>query len=109
MSLLRTSRWITGIPVLCALLFCATLNRAAYSKEDAKWDSKRTTPPDDLDEIKALQERVKNVVDKGTPCTIAILIGFETGSGVIVSEDGLVLTTSDVLTGPNQKGIDPLG
>jgi S1-C subfamily serine protease len=39
MSLLRTSRWIAGIPVLCALLFCAAPDRAAYSKDD----SKRTT------------------------------------------------------------------
>jgi serine protease Do len=52
----------------------------------------------------ALQDRVKSVVEKCSPSTVAILIGFGAGSGVIVSEDGLVLTAAHVITGEDIFG-----
>ena len=67
---------------------------------DAKkigWDPVRTTSPEDVKELKLLQERVKSVVDKVTPATVAVLLGPGAGSGVIVSEDGLVLTAAHVI------------
>lgn len=62
-----------------------------------KWDPARTTGPEDLTELKSLQASVKEVVDKCTPATVAILYGSSSGSGVIVSEDGLVLTAAHVI------------
>jgi serine protease Do len=50
-----------------------------------------------VEELKALQERVKKVVDQVTPSTVGLLVGMGAGSGVIVSEDGLVLTAAHVI------------
>ncbi len=99
MTTRRIGRYITGCSFGLALLVAATPNWAADTKTETKWETKRTAPPEDLDELKALQSRVKSVVDKCTPCTVAITIGFGAGSGVIVSEDGLVLTAAHVIAG----------
>jgi serine protease Do len=104
MTTRRTSRWIAGLGILSALLFASATNHAADPKPDTKWETARTTQPEDLDELKALQERVKTVVDQCTPSTVAILIGFGAGSGVIVSEDGLVLTAAHVIAGESKFG-----
>jgi serine protease Do len=98
----RASRWIAGLATLFALTAASAQPPADTRKADPKWPTTRVDAPEDLDELKALQARVKGVVDKCTPSTVGILIGFGAGSGVIVSEDGLVLTAAHVLTGePN--------
>lgn len=98
MTLRPSRRILAGSPILLAL--CLAIPAiAAESKVDIKWETARTSEPDDLVEVKALQERVKKVVEKCTPCTVALLVGFGAGSGVIVSEDGLVLTAAHVITG----------
>lgn len=61
------------------------------------WDAARTTSPETVEELRALQERVKKVVDRVTPSTVGLLVGMGAGSGVIVSEDGLVLTAAHVI------------
>jgi serine protease Do len=52
--------------------------------------------------LKALQSRVKGVVDKCSDATVGVLIGMGAGSGVIVSEDGLVLTAAHVSGEPGR-------
>lgn len=100
------TRHVSRLIACCglALLVAAAPNWAADTKTDAKWETKRTSQPEDIDELKALQARVKSVVDKCTPCTVAITIGFGAGSGVIVSEDGLVLTAAHVIAGEPKGG-----
>ncbi len=61
------------------------------------WDPARTTSPETVEELKALQDRVKQVVQKVTPSTVGLLVGMGAGSGVIVSDDGLVLTAAHVI------------
>lgn len=104
----RSSRLVTGFGALCTLLLVVAPNRAADSgvlvRAPVKWATTRTTEPEDTDELKALQERARQVVEKCTPSTVAILIGFGAGSGVIVSEDGLVLTAAHVITGEDLSG-----
>lgn len=70
--------------------------------ELAKWDVVRTTAPESIEELKALQANVKRVVDKTTACTVGVQIGLGAGSGVIVSEDGLVLTAAHVSGDPGK-------
>jgi serine protease Do len=89
------------------LLLASAPNYAADPKPENKWETTRTSQPEDLDELKALQDRVKVVVDKCTPTTVAILIGFGAGSGVIVNEDGLVLTAAHVIAGETKFGKSP--
>jgi serine protease Do len=52
--------------------------------------------PDGLDDLKAIQQQVRKVVEKVVPCTVNVRDGGGQGSGVIVSEDGLVLTAGHV-------------
>ena len=70
------------------------------------WDSTRITSPDSVDELKALQTKVKAVYQKSLPTTVALLLGGEgggsAGSGVIVSPDGLVLTAAHVIGKPRE-------
>ncbi len=85
-------------PLAVATLFLAgfaTPLRAEPTK--VTWDPARTTSPTNVEELKALQSRVKQVVAKVTPSTVGILVGMGAGSGVIVSEDGLVLTAAHVI------------
>lgn len=95
----RASRLVAGFGVCFALVLAAAPNRAADPKADVKWETRRATHPEDPAELKALQGRVTAVADKSAPTTVAILIGFGAGSGVIVSEDGLVLTAAHVIAG----------
>lgn len=71
------------------------------------WDVVRTSVPESIAELKALETAVKKVVEKATPCTVGILIrsgdGMAAGSGVIVSEDGLVLTAGHVSGEPGKE------
>ena len=68
---------------------------------DDAWPTDRTDFPTDVAQLRALQNRVQQVVEKCTPSTVGILIGIGAGSGVIVSEDGLVLTAAHVIAGDN--------
>lgn len=60
----------------------------------------------DVDFLKNLNNQVKNVNKKVTPATIAIIspVG-STGSGVIVSSDGLILTAAHVIQGADDVTI----
>jgi serine protease Do len=102
----RFGRRIAGFGGLGILLLVLAPQRATPQDEKTpKWDTARTTQPEDVAELKALQDRVNKVVQERTPCTVGILIGPAAGSGVIVSEDGLVLTAAHVLAGePNKFG-----
>lgn len=81
----------------CFGLLLSVLAASAPAADPEKWDSARTTTPETLDELKSLQSTVKGVVDKCTPATVAVLYGSSAGSGVIVNEDGLVLTAAHVI------------
>lgn len=59
--------------------------------------------PKNLQELRLLEERVKQVVAKALPCVVGIRVGREQGSGVIVSEDGVVMTAGHVCNRSNQE------
>src|SRR5205823_6647096 len=52
--------------------------------------------PDSVDELKVFQKHVRDVIDKVIPCTVCLQIGGASGSGVIVSNDGLIMTAGHV-------------
>src|SRR6266542_2618228 len=93
MTLRRIGRGLAPAWVLAVIL---SVPGTGVATEPGKWDIARATAPESIEELKALEATVKKVVEKTSPCTVGILIGMGAGSGVIVSEDGLVLTAAHV-------------
>ncbi|MEM9414464.1 MAG: trypsin-like peptidase domain-containing protein [Planctomycetota bacterium] len=59
--------------------------------------------PKTLAHLRELEERVEAVVAMAAPATVCIRAGGGSGSGVIVSEDGLVLTAGHVAMRPGTR------
>jgi serine protease Do len=58
--------------------------------------------PGNVRDLLVIQEQVKRVLAKVMPATVGIRIGMSSGSGVIISEDGYVLTAGHVCSEPNR-------
>jgi len=100
MTLPRIVRWNWTTPI--ATLCIALLLSAQPAVAAEKWSATRTTVPETVEELKALQDAVKKVVEKCTPCTVGLIIAgldgkASAGSGVIVNEDGLIMTVGHVI------------
>jgi serine protease Do len=58
--------------------------------------------PESVADLKAIEKQVKEVVAKVLPCTVCLRVGGASGSGVIVSEDGYILTAGHVSGTPGR-------
>ena len=56
--------------------------------------------PENVADLRAIQKQVKTVIEKVTPSVVGVQIGNSSGSGVIVSADGIVLTAGHVSDKP---------
>ena len=59
--------------------------------------------PSGLDDLRIIQDQVERVLKKALPATVGIELGGWTGSGVVVSADGLILTAGHVVGTPEDK------
>jgi serine protease Do len=59
--------------------------------------------PADVADLKAIETQVTKIVDRVRQSTVGIIVGESQGSGVIVSESGLVLTAGHVISIPGRK------
>jgi serine protease Do len=57
--------------------------------------------PTSLADLKAIERQVKALVARLSPAVVAVEVGSGSGSGVIISADGLVLTAGHVCGAPN--------
>lgn len=98
-----------ALSLLLSPLFAVAISAADPKK--SSWEPTRTTAPDSVEEVIALQNTVKGLVEKVTPATVALILGdvdphkngpqsVGAGSGVIVSDDGLILTAAHVVEPP---------
>ncbi|MCG8584127.1 MAG: S1C family serine protease [Pirellulales bacterium] len=60
-------------------------------------------PPKSVAELRELQSTIQELSKKVVPATVAVQIGAAMGSGVIVSEDGYVMTAGHVSGKPGRK------
>jgi serine protease Do len=58
--------------------------------------------PENAADLKAIQAQVRKVLEKTMPATVGIRSGNSSGSGVIISKDGYVLTAGHVSAQPNR-------
>jgi serine protease Do len=59
--------------------------------------------PLSLRDLKAMEQHFKKLVGRVSPAVVAVRVGYGTGSGVVISEDGLVLTAAHVCDEPNRN------
>lgn len=87
-------RWTAPVVVaLMASLFCIAFS--THAQPPAALDK---PAPETLDDLRVIQKRVEAVSEIAAPATVAINLGIAgTGSGVVVSEDGYVLTAAHVI------------
>ena len=59
--------------------------------------------PQDLSDLRAIEQAAREVVESVLPCTVSLHVGPAQGSGVIVSEDGYILTAAHVVGRPGSE------
>ena len=87
------------IPSLFAVLLLAATVRAA---EDRPYINDKKAPEDAKD-LQAIQTALQKALPKARTATVCIELGEGSGTGVIVSPDGLILTAAHVSTGVGKK------
>jgi serine protease Do len=61
--------------------------------------------PENVQDLRAIQQRVKKVMEKVMPAVVGIRIGHAAGSGVIINKDGYVLTAGHISGEPDRDAL----
>lgn len=68
-----------------------------------EWAFALTKPaPTSIADLKTIEQQVKTLVAQVSPAVVAVNVGFGSGSGVVISADGLVLTAGHVCGRPDR-------
>lgn len=84
------------------LLFLALLPWCVLTAEDRLYVNDKKAPEDRKD-LEAIQSALAKALPKARAATVCIEVGEGSGSGVIVSPDGLILTAAHVSGGVKKK------
>ena len=93
-----------------ALLLLAPLNLTAQESHVSENTSESSslsflfdgTAPTSLDQLRAMEQHLADLVKKVEPATVNIQVGQAQGSGVVVTRDGYILTAAHVIGGPDR-------
>ena len=83
------------LPVLIVLVLLPPLFAGEEPKHER--NAAAVAAPKNVAELKTIETQVKKLVDKILPCTVGVQVGAARGSGVIISEDGYVMTAGHVV------------
>ncbi len=93
---------MTRLKPLALLKLCWMLSILTALSGSLALSAEEVPAPKNVDELKAIQTQVQKVAAKALPCTVGVQIGAGRGSGVIVSEDGIVMTAGHVVGRPGR-------
>jgi serine protease Do len=105
----------TTFALILSLLVAGAPVRGAFAadtkptKEPAHAPALEKPVPESIDDLKVIQKQVKTVLEKVVPCTVGLQVNAKNGqswqgSGVIVREDGYILSACHVSLGLDQGG-----
>ena len=101
----------TSFLTVAALLIVAALqaeNQPFQAPKPAAADLKQlaaaftASVPVSIADLKSMEQHVKSLVAQVSPAVVAVEVGAGSGSGVVISADGLVLTAGHVCGRPNR-------
>lgn len=94
-------RALMGVWLVAMLLFApGAVTTFGRDSQDA---STEPATPQSVSDLREIESRVGEVMEKVLPATVSIRAGRAYGSGVIVSANGYVLTAGHVASEPGQK------
>ncbi len=102
----RCAHWRTRCQCLAFLLVCVAAGPASTQSLPKGLDSLQAVlqgrPPKSTEDLKQMQDRVRQLCETIEECTVSLEFGLSHGSGVVVSSDGYVLTVAHVVGKPNK-------
>ncbi|MBM4071080.1 MAG: PDZ domain-containing protein [Planctomycetes bacterium] len=89
---------IVRVLSICLLAACMALHGRAWADAPPKSIPKafEKEAPESLEDLRAIQGHVRNVLSRVTASTVGVRMGPSFGSGVIINKEGVVLTAGHV-------------
>lgn len=102
----RRTTWIGRqgwVLLACLLIGLCQPTGVLAADEGAEEASEVKAVPKSVEDLAAIEARVAKVIEQATPATVCVRAGGGSGSGVIISEDGYVLTAGHVAMEPGRS------
>lgn len=91
--------WIKTAAVAALFALAATTGQADKS---APVSALKKPVPESTTDLRAIEDIVRDIAEKTAACSVGLSVGMAVASGVVVSEDGYVLTAAHVIGRPGR-------